>query len=130
VSADALHLFINFICLRIQTLRTPLGDVDPNSRRRLQSGSTTTKAALVRAVKRPRGRLVLSVPIEAIPKASRPQGRPQTLTNSSVRTLRLQGRPLILPTLNEQSVEVPRPRGRPTTLAIYEDLVLDCETLS
>jgi hypothetical protein len=125
VSADASRLFINFICLQIQTLRTPLDDVDPNSRRRLRSGSTTTEAAPVRAVKRPRGRPVLSVPIEAIPEASRPRGRPQTLTNSSVGTLRPQGRPPILPTLNEQSVEVPRPRGRPTTLTIYEDPVSD-----
>ena len=53
MSVNALRLVINLICFRIQTLQTPLGDVNPNSCQRLRSGLTITEAALAQAVKRP-----------------------------------------------------------------------------
>jgi hypothetical protein len=75
----------------------PLGDVDPNVRRRLRSGSTVTEAALLQALKR-RGRpLILSVPIEPLQqhftKGPRPSGCLRTVNDLFVRTLCLLGRP-------------------------------------
>lgn len=83
----------------------PLGDVDPNVRRRLRSSSTATKAAPPRPVKRPRGRpptlFGLIEPVQQrLPEGLRPRGHPQ-----------------IPPIIVEPSVEILRLRGRPTTLS-------------
>ena len=47
---DVLCLFTDLICVQKQISRTPLANVDPNARRRLRSGSTTTEAAPARPV--------------------------------------------------------------------------------
>jgi len=88
----------------------PLGDVDPNVRRHLRSGSTSTEAAPPRPAKRPQGRPpILSTRIELLePEGPCPRVRPWTL-------------PIIDETL--------RPRGRPTTLSIYQDPDSDREVL-
>ena len=101
----------------------PLDDVDPNVRRRLRSGSTSTEAAPPRPAKRPRGRPpILSTRIEPLePEGPRPRGRPQTRPQTRPiidETLRPRGRPT---TLFDPSIETSRPRGRPTTLSIYQD---------
>jgi hypothetical protein len=69
----------------------PLGDVDPNIRRRLRSGSTTTEAALSQPAKRPRGRPhILSTRIESLePEGLCPRGRPRIVDEPSVETLRI-----------------------------------------
>ena len=97
----------------------PLGDVDPNVRRRLRSGSTSTEAAPPQPAKRPRGRPpILSTRIEPLePEGPRPRGRPRTLPIID-ETLRPRGRPT---TLFDPSIETLRPRGRPTSLSIYQD---------
>jgi hypothetical protein len=98
----------------------PLADIDPNVRRRLRSGSTTTQAAPQRPTKRPRGRpLTLYTPIEPLeqrlPEEPHPLGRPR-------------GRPRSFPIIDEPPIETLRPRGCPTTLSIYQDPDSDHET--
>ena len=113
----------------------PLGDVDPNIRRRLRSSLTTTEATPPRAVKRPWGRPpILSGLVELLQqrllKELRPRGRPwipPTIYEPSIETLRPLGRWRIPPTTDEPPIKPLRPRGRPTTLLIYQDLDSDCE---
>jgi hypothetical protein len=97
----------------------PLGNVDPNVRRRLRSSSTTTEAAPPWLAKRPQRRApILFTQIES----NRPRPRGRLLILLIDETLRLQGRPQILPI-----DETLRPQGRLITLSIYQDLIADHE---